>query len=204
VGIAERKQREKEKRRRSILEAARKLIQTKSYDEITMDEIARELELARATLYLYFSNKNEIYLTLLTEGLRDLLARYTKALQGSATSDPMANLARMGGAFFEFYKESHSFFDLLVTKRQELTRESRAEVQEDFARAGQDVIQPIAEAYQKGVQDGKFIPADPAKMAYLLRAIGIGMAVGFREGNLQFPADLALLETMLKDGIVRQ
>lgn len=203
VGIQERKEREKERRRKDILDAARKLIKVKSYEEITMDEIARELELARATLYLYFSNKNEIYTTLLTDGLIDLMERYESALSGIDESDPFSKMRALAAAFFAFYKESHSFFDLLVTKRDELLRDSSESVQERFSAAGRRVIRPIADLYQDGVKAGHFMPADPEKMAYIMRAIAIGMAVGFREGNLQFPADLALLEGLLKNGVLR-
>ncbi len=202
MGILERKEREKAERRRSILDTARELIGEKSYEEITMEEIARRLELSRATLYLYFRNKGEIFLTLLTEGMIELRDDYNRALKSlPSDADPMARLMQMAFAFFQFYARSHAYFDLLVTKRGELTRESSEEVIAAFDESGKNVIKPIADVYGTGVHAGAFPDADPAKMAYLLRALAIGLAVGFREGNLKFPDDVELLRRIILYGI---
>lgn len=202
MGIVERKEREKAERRRSILDTARDLIKEKSYEEITMEEIARRLELSRATLYLYFRNKSEIFLTLLTEGMYELRDGYAAALKDlPEDADDMSRLMQMAFAFFEFYSRSHSYFDLLVTKRGELTRESSDEVVQAFEESGQTVIKPIAEVYGAGVQSGAFPKYEPAKMAYILRAVTIGIAVGFREGNLKFPEDVEILRNIILYGI---
>jgi AcrR family transcriptional regulator len=44
-----------------ILEAAKKLFSEKSFESITMEEIADSAALSRATLYNYFNSKEEIY-----------------------------------------------------------------------------------------------------------------------------------------------
>ena len=167
-----------------------------------MEEIARRLELSRATLYLYFRNKSEIFLTLLMEGMYELRDGYEAALKDvPADSDAISRLMQMAFTFFEFYSRSHPYFDLLVTKRAELTRESSAEVVEEFEASGSSVIGPIAEVYASGVKDGVFPEYDPAKMAYILRAMTIGLAVGFREGNLKFPDDVEILRQIILYGI---
>ncbi len=61
MSTADRREREKEKRRNDIIDVAEKLIFSKGYENVTMDDIARETELARGTLYLYFKNKDGAY-----------------------------------------------------------------------------------------------------------------------------------------------
>ncbi len=200
MGIAERKEREKAERRRSILEAARELIKEKTFEEITMEEIARSLELSRATIYLYFSNKSEIFATLLIEGMRELKQGYEQA-QVEGISEPMDKVRALAIAFFQFYAANHHYFDLIVTKRNELLRDSSEEVQAEFSEAGSAVIDPVADVYQQGIDGGRFPKFPPEKMAYLLRAVAIGMAVGFREGNLKFPEDIALMEQLVMFGV---
>ena len=146
MGIAERKEREKAERRRSILEAARELIKEKTFEEITMEEIARSLELSRATIYLYFSNKSEIFATLLIEGMRELKQGYEQA-QVEGISEPMDKVRALAIAFFQFYAANHHYFDLIVTKRNELLRDSSEEVQAEFSEAGSAVIDPVADVY---------------------------------------------------------
>ena len=58
---AERKEREREMRRNDIIDAAEKLFFSRGYENVTMDDLAKELEMSRAALYLSFKNKGDIY-----------------------------------------------------------------------------------------------------------------------------------------------
>lgn len=60
VGIAERKEREKEERRSLILSTTRDLILEKGLATVTMVDIAKKCELSKAALYLYFPSKEAI------------------------------------------------------------------------------------------------------------------------------------------------
>ena len=62
MGIAERKQREKEQRRQHILQVAETIFLEKGINSSTMDEIAAVCELSKGTLYLYFKSKEELFL----------------------------------------------------------------------------------------------------------------------------------------------
>ena len=62
MGIQERKERERERRRQQIIVAAKKVFSEKGFNKATMDDIAGEAELSPGTLYLYFKNKEELYL----------------------------------------------------------------------------------------------------------------------------------------------
>ena len=48
------KEREREQRQNDIINAARKLIADRDFDEISMDEIAREIGLGKSTLISLF------------------------------------------------------------------------------------------------------------------------------------------------------
>ncbi len=60
MGIAERKERERELRRQMILDSAREIILERGVESVSMSDIARECELSKATLYLYFRNKESL------------------------------------------------------------------------------------------------------------------------------------------------
>lgn len=64
MGISERRQREKEQRRTEIIDAAERLFFSRGYEDVTMDDIAREVELNKATIYIYFNNKETLTLLL--------------------------------------------------------------------------------------------------------------------------------------------
>ncbi len=200
MGILERKEREKAERRRSILSAARELIQEKTFEEITMEDLAKRLELSRATLYLYFRNKSEIYTTLLVEGMEELEQGYAKVL-GKSGKKPLEKLTGFALVFFEFYNKNHQFFDLIVTKRHELRKEIGDEVLQELERAGENVIRPLVNVYAEGVEAGEFPEFPPEKMAWMMRAIAIGFAVGIREGKIKMPEDLQIAQHLLLYGL---
>ncbi|MCK5408322.1 MAG: helix-turn-helix transcriptional regulator, partial [Candidatus Krumholzibacteria bacterium] len=60
MGIAERREREKEQRRIDIIDAAERVFFSKGWQAATMDDVAEAVELSKATLYLYFKNKEEL------------------------------------------------------------------------------------------------------------------------------------------------
>ena len=64
MGIQERKQRERERRRQQIIVAAKRVFSENGFSKSTMEDIAREAELSPGTLYLYFKNKDELYASL--------------------------------------------------------------------------------------------------------------------------------------------
>jgi AcrR family transcriptional regulator len=54
-------------RRRRIVEAATRVLQRQEYDQIQIRDVAAEAEVARATLYRYFSSKEHLYASVLRE-----------------------------------------------------------------------------------------------------------------------------------------
>ncbi|MCF7793310.1 MAG: TetR/AcrR family transcriptional regulator [Candidatus Cloacimonetes bacterium] len=53
--------REKERRKREMMLAAEKLFANKGFENVKMEEIARESEFTRKTLYSYFKDKDDLY-----------------------------------------------------------------------------------------------------------------------------------------------
>jgi len=69
MGVAERRERERQARKGAVLEAARHLLLEKGFRGTTTKEVAKRCELSEATLFFYFKNKDEILLSLLFESI---------------------------------------------------------------------------------------------------------------------------------------
>ncbi|MCB1686372.1 MAG: helix-turn-helix domain-containing protein [Pseudomonadales bacterium] len=69
MGVAERRERERHARKVAVLDAARSVLLEKGYRNTTTREIASRCELSEATLFFYFTNKDEIVLSLLYESI---------------------------------------------------------------------------------------------------------------------------------------
>jgi AcrR family transcriptional regulator len=100
MGIAERKEREKQQRRDEIIRAAEKVFFTKGFDNATMDDIAEQAELSKGTLYIYFRSKEDLHMAVAHEAvamLRGAVAGIEK-MKGNA----LEKLVSMGRATIEF------------------------------------------------------------------------------------------------------
>jgi AcrR family transcriptional regulator len=102
MSIAERKEREKEQRRSDILEAAEKLFFSRGYDNVSMDDIAKEVELNKATLYLYFKNKEALFFAIVLRGVKILTTLVKENVEKAPTGSE--KLWEIGHAYFSFVK----------------------------------------------------------------------------------------------------
>ncbi|WP_437679514.1 TetR/AcrR family transcriptional regulator [Sorangium sp. So ce131] len=64
-----RKEEQKEERRQIIIDAAWQLFQETPYPEVTMAQVAERTKLAKGTLYLYFTTKEELFLAVVEQEL---------------------------------------------------------------------------------------------------------------------------------------
>lgn len=83
MGVQERRQREREARRKAVLDAARELVRERGYNGTTTKQIAAACELSEATLFWYFKSKDEIFTSLLFEAI-DFMQQRIDALAASA------------------------------------------------------------------------------------------------------------------------
>jgi AcrR family transcriptional regulator len=100
-----RRQREKESRRRSILEAAETLFAQKGYRKTRMEDIADMAEVSVGTVYGYFKNKEELLVNVL-----DDIGLYVRRLVGKAfreANSTLEGIERAGMAFLEDMCLSH-------------------------------------------------------------------------------------------------
>lgn len=73
MSIKELKKKEKEMKRNYIMESAQKLFASKDYDEVSMNSIAKEVGVNKATLYYYFKNKEALYFAIVLQGVQILV-----------------------------------------------------------------------------------------------------------------------------------
>lgn len=70
--VKEEKLKRKEKKRERMLEVAAELFSKKNYHEVMMDDVARLTDVAKGTVYNYFTSKEELYFTIMSTKLGHL------------------------------------------------------------------------------------------------------------------------------------
>lgn len=122
MSIAERKEREKEQRRNDILGAAEKLFFARGYDNVTMDDIAKAVELNKATIYLYFKDKESLYFTIVLRGIT-ILNAWVRESEGKAESgsEKLWEIGRAYSAFAKEYADYNRAYNYFYSGRFDLT-----------------------------------------------------------------------------------
>jgi len=171
MGTEERKAREKERRRNQIVDAAEKVIFVKGLDQATMDEIAEEAELSKGTLYLYFKNKNELYLAITERGSNILNARFAKVFAGAHDHTGIELVRLIGETYLNFVRENPNYFKAFMyyeslSDVEELQQSEFAQTCEENRREGMNFI---IRALQIGMQDGTIDDSyDPKELAIVI------------------------------------
>ena len=91
VGIAERKEREKEDVRKKILDAAHDLFEAQGYENVTMRAVADAIEYSPTTIYLHFANKDALVEALCFD--ESVLVREVKVDRGGRVLDRVSDRA---------------------------------------------------------------------------------------------------------------
>jgi len=76
-----RRERERLRHRKEILEAAVKLFSEKGFYNVSMQEIAQKAEFATGTLYKFFKNKEDLYKALILEQAEKFHKTLTRAIE---------------------------------------------------------------------------------------------------------------------------
>lgn len=165
MAIADRKEREKEKRRRDIITAAEKLFFSRGYENVTMDDIAKEAELARGTLYLYFKNKDDIYIAIAIKGSKILSKMFMECCQGEKTG--IEKVRSLVSAFCKFSKKYPGYYAAYYYSRM-FYFEDFPELSE-LKRIRMDNARIVTDSLNEGIKDETVLQdVDPLKATLIL------------------------------------
>lgn len=101
--VAERRQREKNQRRETVINVASKLFFSKGYEKVSIDEIANYAELSKATVYTYFKDKESLFFAVVNRGIKILRSMITEEEERMQSADN--NFEVMRAAFGRFILE---------------------------------------------------------------------------------------------------
>jgi len=153
VGVTERRNREKTERRADIVRAAERVFLERGIGDATMDEIAKEAEVGKGTLYLYFSSKEEllfaIQLTMMEE-----LARYLEDafLLGGSGMTRIENMLKAHARFATEHPRRFAMCNSLLVSSHSF--DPNAESFGDYKYAAGSIFRYVCEGVEIGQDDG--------------------------------------------------
>jgi len=195
-----RREREKQARYDTILDAAELVFSEKGYERTSMDDIARTASLSRALLYVYFKDKAAIQRGIMLRAGHSLFRRFEEARQ--TADNGLAQIRAMGESYYRFYLEEPDYFSAL-TKASTAMAEADESQAEEMLCSKSDLMELMVGAIELGLRDGTMNRDrinDPVQTALYLRGALHGVILlcqsEMGEGNPEFPAEQLIRHTM--------
>ena len=190
--------RERGARRRRILEAAEAVFSAREYHEASINEIAMRAELATGTIYLYFSDKADLYGSVILGKMNEVVGR-VKAALGSHESAKVCLRAAVH-ALFAYHDSNRPFFELFLHQHQMASsplNERHWREMEDLKRRNLGLIE---DCIVRGQAGGELRPGNPRLFAVAFLGVTLQMirqwirerGVGQLADSADFAADCFL------------
>jgi len=137
----------------NILDAAGELFQKQGVEGTTMDQIARKAEYSKATIYVYFKSKEEIYYYVMLKGMQELLNRINAGIE---TGEGVVKQYRAICREMVRFGNEHPFQFQALIETIAVDPESRRElpVLEEIYQVGEQINDEICKVFLAAREEG--------------------------------------------------
>ena len=162
----------KEYRVRELMEAARRVIGRYGFEGTTIDRVAEDARVAKGTIYLYFSNKEDLLHAAVFEGLRAMIDETLRADKPELA--PLERLRAFVKTQFRIQSSNQDFLKAFFLESKFVTFEPGDERGEALRSLYTEHLNFIASILESAVEAKVFRPLDPQFAAYALTEMMTG------------------------------
>lgn len=137
-------------RRNDIIDAAENLFFSRGYENVTMDDIAKALEMARATLYLSFKNKDDIYAAVAIRASKIIGRMFGDINQNGKTG--LEKVESVAMTYYEFYKKYAGYY-MAYYHTGMFSQEGSPDL-EELREIRINSFRVVVDAVKEGIRDG--------------------------------------------------
>lgn len=162
-----RREREKNKHKEEILEAALRLFSEKGFHNVSMQEIAEKSEFGVGTIYNFFESKEALFEELMKNSAEQTIREFSEILDGpgsekerlSAFIRQLPEFQEKHGELIKLYISEYGIKGLKLSKIR------------DESKSHEAINSKLAQLVEQGINKGLFRPVDPAITAKSLASI---------------------------------
>ena len=196
MGIQERKQRERERRRQQIIVAAKRVFSEKGFSKTSMEDIAREAELSPGTLYLYFKNKDELYASLSLRILQYMNIRL-EDVKKEYSSSPEQKIAATKEALYDVYQfDPMILINMFHLQSSETLKNLSSPLLENISELSRNSLQILADIFKNSSGQGTFLTHRQDAVADIVWSLFTGVVL-WEESKRMFDDDKDYLKQTL-------
>ena len=197
-----RRERERERHRQEVLEAAEAVFAEKGFHDATVQEIAERAEFAVGSLYNMFESKTAIYYELLEMRARQYVEQVRSSTQG--LPGPLEKIRAIIRAKLEFFDRNQRFFAIFARATTGEQQGPPLGMSKKASATYRDYVEMVGGVFEQGTRQGLFAPISPDVAAVLFEGMTnaiIGHAI-HTGGERLAGITAELLEDVLLHGIV--
>lgn len=149
--------------RDNIADTAERLFSINGIEKTSMDQIAKEADYSKSTIYVYFKNKEEIVLYLVLKGMTEIKNGISEIIDSKDRSDE-DKYYQICQVLVSLYDKSPFIFSHMM-ETIEMKKEERLKVPllDDIYQVGEDINEKIAEFLKTGETNNNFKLDDKAE-----------------------------------------
>lgn len=161
--------------RENIAMAAESLFMRGGIEATTMNDIAKEAGYSKATLYVYFADKEEIVSFLVLKSMKTLHSHISEAVDGQATAKE--KYQKICRALVNYQEQYPLYFVLALGEiNVDFDRENYLPLEKETFEVGEQINHKIEEFIHGGIKDGEIQPDIPVlQTAFLFWAALAGL-----------------------------
>ena len=165
---ATRKVKERELRRNDIINAAEMLIFSKGYENVSMNDIANQAEMARGTIYQYFINKDDIYAAIAIRAANILSETFIPIIEKENTG--IEKIKTICLLFYDFYKKNTGYYNAYYNTMMFDYKNSTN--LEELMKIRRETFNIVVKIINEGIEDGTIRKdVDPAVTTLFMLSI---------------------------------
>lgn len=177
----------KEYRIRELMEAARRVIGRHGFEGTTIDRVAEEAHVAKGTIYLYFSNKEDLLHAAVFEGLRSMIDETRRS--DRTDLPPLERLRAFVKTQFHIQRSNQDFLKAFFLESKFVTFEPGDERGEALRSLYTEHLDFVAAILESAVKARLFRAIDPQFCAYMLSEMMTGCLRRRLLGLVETPVD---------------
>jgi AcrR family transcriptional regulator len=190
MGITDRKAKITKIRQEDIINAAEKVFFSKGLTNSTMDDIAKEAQYSKRTLYMYFSSKEQLYDAIVLRAYQILNRYYEQVFKDSHPKNGLEKIILMGKTYLDFIGQYPQHFEAMIYyENRDVDLVSQDQFKKANYQAGNTGTDLLIGCIKEGIADGSIYPEfDPVSTAFTLYAniIGIGTIILKKEKYIAY------------------
>jgi len=189
MDASSRKAWEKAQRQNRLVDIAEEVFFSKGFDGTTMPVIADAAGYNKRTIYLYFKDKEELFLAVVLRGLKQLHEALRAAVEGNDNAG--TGLRTFGAAFFDFAIQHPDYLDLMMVYEarnfiyyETVTSKADQDYRSACQRVSNDIAQLVLDAIARNIEKQVIrTPLTPRQLMLILwgQLFGVMQILRIRE-----------------------